>query len=297
MVNRDPPPVAPDFVGEIGSDASQANAAERERSVQELKRRLSRPKTFQRLAVEDAFDAGLPAVPSLPRDAFDQADLDSALFDAGADALAQSSLAGLSATMASKDSATEFFGVKASGRRIVIVVNTSASVVRKASRLGYSIERIQDEAAKLIDGLESGSAFGIVQFSQGARVFSDQLAPALKRNKRAASEWVKSELKGNPPIVDETLLGHEAAIHAAMSLRPDLVFIVTDGVLNRRVRSKSGYAYPTISYDELIGAIDDAMRENGVNPRVHVVGFELSEENRAGMQRLTQRFGGSLRAF
>ena len=297
MVKRDPPPETPAFKGTIGVSTDRVETTKRQSRARELRRRMSRPRSFQRLVVEGAFDSALPAAPALPTDAFDLSDTDDAFLDVGGSALGASGLAELTRGITGKESAAEFFGVRASGRRIVIVVNTSASVVRKAARRGVSIDRIQDEAAKVIDGLEGGSSFGIVQFSQGSRSFASQLAPALRRNKSAADDWIHESLRGNPPIRDETFLGHEAAFHEAMRLRPDLIFLVTDGVLNRRERSSNGYAYPTISFDQLANAIDREMRENGVNPRLHVIGFELGDAERDGLTSLTRRYGGTLREF
>ncbi len=297
MVDREAPPKLEEFSGAITGSGEVREQAQQKQRSRELQQRLSRPRSFQRLAVESSFDSALPPAPALPRDAFDQSSMEAVFAEDSQALLGAGALSDLRDGLSGRESATEFFGVKASGRRIVIVVNTSASVVRKAARRGVTIERIQEEAARVIEGLESGTSFGIVQFSQGARVFSEQLAPALKKNKAAAAAWVRAELKGNPKIESEAYLGHEAAFHEALQLRPDLIFLVTDGSLNRRVRSGSGYAYPTISYEQLINAVEREMRDNGSNPRIHAVGFELEEETRTGLRRLTQRFGGSLREF
>ncbi len=287
----------PTFAGEASAGPSAAQAEQKKQRTRDLQRRMSRPRTFQRLAVESTFDTALPALPSLPREAFDQSDLGSAFLEDSSSALGAVGLADLASGLSARESAAEFFGVKDNGRRIVIIVNTSASVVRKAARRGVSIERLQSEAAGLIEGLDSGTLFGIVQFSQGARSFPPQLAPALKKNKALAEAWVRSELRGNPPIADEARLGHEAAFHEALRLQPDLIFLVTDGVLNRRVRSGNGYSYPTISYEQLTSAIEREMRDNGASPRIHAVGFELGEKESVGLQALTRRFGGSLRSL
>ena len=275
-----------------------ADRKQREIRTRELQRRMSRPRSFQRLVVESSFASDQPPAPAMPEEAFEFDNSELAFMESSEALLSESGIANLSASLAGRESAAEFFGVKDSGRKIVVVVNTSASVVRKASNRGVSIEKLQEETLSLIDGLDSGTLFGIVQFSQGSRRFAEHLAPALRKNKRLASEWVKAELRGNPKIEDETYLGHEAGLREALLLRPDLIFLVTDGSLNRRTRkSGGGYSYPKISFERFIVATEREMRENAAKPRIHIVGFELGEEERDGLKRYARRFGGSLREF
>ena len=184
-----------------------------------------------------------------------------------------------------------------SGRRIGIVVNTSASVVRKARNQGVSIDKIHDEVVSLIDSLDSGTLFGIVQFSQGARRFAPYLASSITRNKEAATLWVLDELRGNPKVNDESLLGHEGGLKLAVDMEPDLIFLVTDGVLNKRVKAAGSHKYPEISCDVLIGSIDRDLRRLRARMRINVIGFELKDEDRHGLERLTRRFGGTVREF
>ncbi|MBD5778604.1 hypothetical protein IEN85_03820 [Pelagicoccus sp. NFK12] len=295
MVREDALVEPPAFSGERVVSVARPEEKRLDR-VREMSRRISKPRSFQRLAVEQAFQNELPSMPALPQDALDLNSVeDSMLADAHA-SLSGSGLMDLASSLAGKESAAEFFGVRDSGRRIVIVVNTSASVVRKASARGVSIERLQQEAIALVEGLGSGTLFGIVQFSQGTKSFSEFMAPALVKNKVAAAEWVRSELKGNPKVLPGSLVGHEAAVAAAMALQPDLIFLVTDGSLNRRTaKPGGGYSYPKISFAELMDFADRQVMQRGVKPRLHVVGFELGEVEREGLERLARRFNGSLR--
>ena len=294
MVSQSAPEEPPVFEGEHSVGVENDSEPKQDR-LRELQRRMSRPRTFQTLAVANPLSDDLPPAPVLPKDTFEPDLAEEVLWEESSTLLADSGLLDLAGSLGGKESAAEFFGVKDSGKRIVIVVNTSASVVRKAANRGVSIEQIQAEAAKLVEGLDSGTVFGIVQFSQGTRSFAEQLAPALKKNKAAAAEWVRAELKGNPKIEDERHLGHEAGMRAALLLRPDVVFVVTDGSLNRRVPSGSGYSYPRISFEQLVQSIEREMRENGAKPRIHVIGFELGDKEREGLRYLTRRFGGTLR--
>ena len=93
------------------------------------------------------------------------------------------------------------------------------------------------------------------------------------------------------------MLGHEAGLQLAVEMEPDLIFLVTDGVLNKRVRSDGSYKYPEIPYEILIGTIERELRRLVARTRINAIGFELAEKDRRGLDRLTRRFGGTLREF
>lgn len=295
MVERDVVVEPPAFSGERVVEAARPEEKRLDR-VRELSRRMSKPRSFQPLAVERAFRNELAEVPALPEGALDFEGVESSFLEEARTSLMKGALADVGRALGGQASAAEFFGVKDSGKRIVVVVNTSASVVRKAKSRGVSVEKLQEEAARLVDGLGSGTLFGLVQFSQGTKVFSDQLAPALVSNKRMLRDWIGRELRGNPKVGDAELLGHEAALAVALRWQPDLVFLVTDGSLNRRTaKAGGGYSYPRISFEELFRFAERQVLKSGAKPRMHVVGFELGEEERAGLERLAKRFGGTLR--
>lgn len=287
---------APHFVSSGGSPGEERAKVSQE-SKARFMRRMSNPQMINRIQADAATSFSLPPMPELPVDSFSADQSDAFLAENAQSMLANSGLLSAASSMGSASSGASFFGIEDSGQRIVIVVNTSASVVNKARRKGVTIAEIQNEVADLIGGLSSRVSFGLVQFSQGNRAFADQLAPAISKNKQAARSWAHSSLKGSPPVLDESLAGHEGALWKALDLEPDLVFLVTDGVLNKRVRVDGKFQYPEISYDALLAGMKREMRDRGLKTRVNVVGFELSSKNQAGLERLVREFGGSLRAF
>ena len=296
IVLDDPEREPPKFEGNASVSVRKDDFKAADRRDRFMKR-MQRLQPMRRLSVETAVRGDMPPMPELPIDAFslDAGDLE-ILEDAGA-LLEQSGLLGGSMQREGASSAAAFFGVQDSGRRIVIVVNTSASVLRKARSQGVSIDKIHDEVVSLIENLDSGTLFGIVQFSQGARRFAPYLAPAITRNKEAATQWTLEEMRGNPKVEDESLLGHEGGLKLAVDMEPDLIFLVTDGVLNKRVKADESYKYPEIPYDVLIGSIDRNLRRLGARTRIHAIGFELRDKDRRGLERLTRRFGGTVREF
>jgi hypothetical protein len=150
----------------------------------------------------------------------------------------------------------------------------------------------------VIDGLDGGTLFAIVQFSQAVRGFPDFLAPATAANRAAARTWVGANLKGNPPVTgDAAWYGHEAAFEAAFRLEPDVIFLVTDGVLDRREVAGGKVSYPEISYDTLLASLRGFQRGSTREVRIHVVGFEMKPADATSMRQLARAYRGQVREF
>lgn len=266
-------------------------------ALAEFQQTIAKPPTVDRLTTSALLPEGLPPMPAFAKSEFTPMDTAAGMPADAQAMLGQSGLLGVSSS-GSKQSASSFFGIEDTGQRVVILVNTSVSVVNKAERRGVSIARIQEEMINLVDGLDSNALFGIVQFSQGVRTFESFLAPATRANKEAVKEWVPANLKGNPrAAADQRFYGHEAGFEAAMALDPDVIFLVTDGQLNRREGTTGSYSYPEIPYAELLRTLR-SLQVNGARPvRIHIVGFELKSADAEGMRRLTREFGGQLREF
>lgn len=267
-------------------------------AVAELQQAASRPQLLERLATSALLPSGLPALPAVPTGDATPFDPAETLAGDAQALLAHSGLMGALGGLRSAASVAAFFGVRDSGERIVVAVNTSASLVNKARNRGVSIERIQQELVELVRALDAGTQFGVVQFSQGVRVFADYLAPATQANKDEIARWVPRNLRGNPPITPtQTTFGHEAALEAAFALRPDVIFLVTDGTLNRRTVVGSRTTYPVVPYETFVRALRDLQRRAGVQPRIHVIGFEMGPAETQAMRRLARDFGGQIREF
>lgn len=267
-------------------------------SLAEFQQATATPLQLEKLVTSAMIPPDLPAMPTVPKTDFNP--LENADFlsrDAQA-LLSESGLSGTLGGLKTTASTAAFFGVEDSGERIVIIVNTSVSLRNKAQRRGVSWDAIQAEVMKLINGLDGSTLFGIVQFSQGVRQFTDFLAPATSGNREAAAAWVKKYLRGNPPVAPGQLwFGHEAAFEAAFQLQPDVVFLVTDGVLDRREESGGKVSYPVMPYNEFISSVRSFQRGSSRDARVHVIGFELKPKDAENMRRLANEFGGQLRTF
>lgn len=265
-------------------------------ALAEFQQAVSAPPMMERLTSSALLPEGLPPLPIASDSTFSPMEFSALAPPDAHSILGTGGLLG--AASSAQASASSFFGIEDTGRRVVIIVNTSASVVHKAARRGVTIERIQEEMTGLIDSLESSSLFGIVQFSQGVRVFADFLAPATAANKEAVRQWVPANLRGNPrATAGQEYYGHEAAFAAAFRLDPDVIFLLTDGQLNRREGSPGNYSYPEIPYTELMRTLRNLRGGLSRPVRVHVVGFEMKSSDAEGMRRLTREFQGQIREF
>jgi hypothetical protein len=267
-------------------------------AVAEFQQAAAQPLQLEKLVTSALLPPDLPALPTVPRTDFNPLESSEFLSRDAQALLSQSGLMGAVGGLRTAASTAAFFGIEESGERIVIVVNTSVSVRNKAQRRGVPWDRVQAEAAGLIDGLGGGTQFGIVQFSQGVRYFAEFLAPATEGNRAAAREWMWANLRGNPPVEPgQQWLGHEAAMEAAFRLQPDVIFLVTDGVLFRREDRGGRVSYPEIPYDTFRGSVRAFQRSSPREARIHVVGFELKPSDAVNMRALVREYRGQLREF
>ncbi len=280
--------------------AAAVHLPQRERqhrvAVSEFQRAAGAPRMMERLTTAALAPDGLPEMP----EAFSELDTAAADLEAmdSQSLLGDSGIGGILGGLEGAGETASFFGIEAVGNRIVIVVNTSASVINRARNRGVTVERIQREMISLVEGLSSGARFGIVQFSQGARAFADHLVPATAANMDQLRAWVPDNLRGNPrAAAGQERLGHEAGLAEAFAFDPDVIFLVTDGQLNRREGAPGNYTYPEIPYSRLRATLDELRRETSSDVRLHVVGFEMRAADAENMRRLVREFGGSLREF
>ncbi len=267
-------------------------------ALSEFQQAASKPMLMDRLTTSALMPTNLPAMPAVPRSDATPLDPSEMLAGDAQSLLAQSGLTGAIGGLKSRASVTAFFGVQDSAEKIVVIVNTSASVVRKARSRGVTIERIQDEMINLVRSLDSGTQFGIVQFSQGARSFADFLAPATAPNKEAVTKWVPENLRGNPVArAGDPYFGHEAGFAAALALQPDVIFLLSDGQLNRRTVEGGRVSYPEMPYNDFVRSVRALQRRSGTDVRIHVIGFEMEKADAENMRRFARDFKGQIREF
>ncbi len=182
-----------------------------------------------------------------------------------------------------KGTGLSFFGLKDTGRSLVIMIDVSNSMfgrtgdydysTRKKLREGkdQSFQNIRDEAVKLIDALPLNTRFGIIRWSGSARAWKPQLVPATPEAKAAAREHIQNEIDvGTAPPMGGRPGGtrHDYALELLFSLQPEVAFMLTDG---NATASQTGGGMKTIPTEELLEQINEAKKQNSALPRVHTI--------------------------
>ncbi len=190
-----------------------------------------------------------------------------------------------------------FFGISATGQRIVLLFDVSGSVVNKAERSGVPLSEVKKETMRLIDGLPVEARFGIIQFVRNHKPFKEQLIAATDSNKEEARQWVESKWieSGSMPasgsgVVSPSPNGIESVLAVAFGMRPDVIFLISDGSFSRDPGNQK------VPHAELRKTLDGLEKEAefGKVP-VHFIGFEMEREEEAELRRIIRRYDGDFR--
>lgn len=118
----------------------------------------------------------------------------------------------------------EFLGQRIAARSIVILVDSSSSIVQKGV-----FEAVRKEAEKTVELFHPDTLFNVVLFTDGKFPFKTNLCFATKSAKRELSAWLAKEMKvnrGNDP--DTSGSTPIKALEFALDLKPDAVVLISD---------------------------------------------------------------------
>jgi hypothetical protein len=121
-------------------------------------------------------------------------------------------------------SEAEFFGHRIKTRSVVILVDSSSSIVKKGV-----FESVRTEAVKMVNSFHPDTAFNVILFTDGAYTFNEKPTYASLAEKERLQSWMATEMKinrgnnsatsGSTPIV---------ALEKALSMEPDTIILITD---------------------------------------------------------------------
>ncbi|MBI1902411.1 MAG: VWA domain-containing protein [Planctomycetia bacterium] len=110
-----------------------------------------------------------------------------------------------------------YYGIPVNARRIVFILDTSASMV------GPRLDAAKRELTNTIAALPKESYFGVVSFNTGVFVWQKDLLPATEDNKQQASSFISALAPtGTTSTFD--------AIQAGMGFDTEAIYLVTDGI-------------------------------------------------------------------
>lgn len=156
-------------------------------------------------------------------------------------------------------SAVDFFGIKKQGERVVFLVDGGASMVEpeRGDLPGY--DRVKQELVAMIERLSPGTFFNIIVFERSLDVYAPRMVVATEDNTSQVADWIgpywrlkegKIEKRGSfrknfePTMVDWNGAGGSSrmdlAFAAALEMRADLIFMITDGTPSIRQGRSAG---------------------------------------------------------
>ena len=241
----------------------------------------------------------LPDIPNLPLDQMLPLDPSQLISDqmaslSNVEAMGSGSGAASAGAGGFGDKGMSFLGIQSSGQRILLLFDVSSSVTHKAAKAGVPLEKIQQETINLIRKLPITSKFGIIQFTQNYKPFSKELLPATDNNRTAALNWVQTEwvTKGSMSESSKVISNSQGLIGVldlATEMKPDVIFIISDGSFQWKAGGGSG----TIPWTVVKKRIAENLCKSG-ECKVKFIAFEAKSDDTKEMRGISQRSGGKM---
>jgi hypothetical protein len=197
--------------------------------------------------------------------------------------------------MGGTGSGFSFLGIQTTAKRVLILYDISASVVRATERAGYSMDKIRDETKRLLQSIGVNTRFGLGQFARNYAFLSGEMLPATDANRALANEWFDKwfaggdgTMKPSTPNMVSGSPGFIKVMEAAFKLQPDVIFVISDASFERG-SSSFGEKIP---FDELSDALRDLQKGMPEPVKINFVGVGMRPENEGGMRRTMGRNSG-----
>lgn len=136
-----------------------------------------------------------------------------------------------------------FFGIRDLSTSVVIMIDVSDSMfirtgdaqfpsklIRHGKEQNFQV--VREEAIKLVQSLSPQTRFDIIRWSGGPYAWQPELMPATEENKAAAVEHIQTEVDYKKARAKKGTAGgtrHDLALELAFSLKPETIYMLTDG--------------------------------------------------------------------
>jgi len=264
---------------------------EHQQAVAAFEQVAQAPLAMEKVRLEEVTPEALPDVPTLPSMNLSPA-TPSAASPAATALLGAAGFGSQLGDLGGEASSVSLLGVEDRAERILIVLDVSRSVVNAMASAGQPIEQIREETLALIEGLNANTLFGLLQHSRQYELFRDYLLPATVANKAAARRWMRTEFETAGSLSGQKYEGEDgvaAVLEAAFDLRPQVIFLLSDGSYQR---TRPGGGQETIPWRELEERVQLRQDQLERPARLHTIGFAVDEDDRSGFRRLARRNGG-----
>ena len=205
--------------------------------------------------------------------------------------------------------AINFFGIRDRSSSVVIMIDVSDSMfTRTGDAEGGKLvkhgkeqdfQTIREEAIRLVQSLGPNVQFGIVRWAGGAESWKSELISATDQNKRAAIEHIQEDIDMKTARAKKGQAGgtrHDLALKAAFSLKPEVIYMLTDG--NATI-AEHGHGMKPIPAEEIYQVAADGQKGLRNSARVHVIYYVTGaerEDEREMLMSLASRNGGQFRS-
>lgn len=240
----------------------------------------------------------LPDVPDMPLDQMLPLDPSQLLADqmsslSNTEALGTASGGASSGSGGFGGKGVSFLGVNSNGKRVLLLVDVSQTVLLNAQKVGIPFETIGVEVQKLIQALPVTARFGIAMFRRDFGCFRQELVPNGNTNRQAVLPWIKEKFTTR-------VVGRGAGSNGgglldvlayAKNTKPDLVFVVTDGSFqSNQYDARQG----GIPWSEVKKAVAAIQGESGQASQVNFIVFGPKENDLKELKKLSSADNFSL---
>lgn len=205
---------------------------------------------------------------------------------------------GLGSSSAQSGETAAFLGIRESTRRVVIAFDVAESVRMKAQNAGVPLERIRDEASRLVHSLDERSSFVLLQFVRRYQQFPAEMLPASGSLRADALDWLheyfRTDGRSGANWIGGEPDGIELVLDRALRLQPEVVFLISDGDF-QRTRTGSRRGWENVSWAALEEQVARWQIRTGRRLRIHVIGIQMEPDHQKLARRFVARFGGQLR--
>ncbi|RLD10620.1 MAG: hypothetical protein DRI44_05565 [Chlamydiae bacterium] len=186
----------------------------------------------------------------------------------------------------------EFFGHKIKTRSIVILADSSSSVVKKGV-----FEDLKKEAIAMVQKFHPDTGFNVILFTDGAFPFKTNIAYATQSRKRELAKWMKKNMKMNKGGNSATKGSSPIeALKAAIKMKPDTIVLITD---DPPWLGKNTIAGRAAHVKEIYKAIRDGKNTTSNKFTIDTVLYKPKEKSRAEarafMKSVARSTGGHFR--
>jgi len=196
--------------------------------VKQYEKQAQRPKLMNKLVTTGKSKIALPKLPPLK---FLKSDFKSSPADITpiGGKIGQLGLGGLGigegdASAFEGFAEAEFFGHKIKTRSIVILADSSSSVVKKGV-----FEDLKKEAIAMVQKFHPDTGFNVILFTDGAFSFKTNMAYATQARKRELAKWMEKNMKMNKGGNSATKGSSPIeALKTAIRMKPDTIVLITD---------------------------------------------------------------------